>query len=50
MKQLNIPTRYKVFCVVSLGYPREDASGRDQKSRRFEMEDVYFQNKFGESF
>jgi len=50
MKQLEIPSRYKVFCIVSLGYPKENAQGRDQKSQRFDMKDVYFQNKFGASF
>ena len=50
MKQLDIPSRYKVFCIVSLGYPKENAQGRDQKSQRFDMKDVYFQNKFGVSF
>ena len=50
MKQLDIPSRYKVFCIVSLGYPKENAQGRDQKSQRFDMKDVYFQNKFGASY
>jgi len=50
MRQLNIPSRYKVFCVVSLGYPKENAPGRDQMSKRFDMNDVYFHNKFGSSF
>jgi len=50
MRQLDIPSRYKVFCVVSLGYPKENAPGRDQLSKRFDMNDVYFRNKFGSSF
>ena len=50
MRQLDIPSRYKVFCVVSLGYPKENAPGRDQMSKRFDMNNVYFNNKFGSSF
>ena len=49
MRQLKVPSRYRVFCVVSLGYPKEK-SGRNQQSQRFDMKDVYFNNNFGNQF
>ena len=47
LKQLNIPSRYRVFCVIVLGYPKEGAMGREGQSKRFDMKDVYYRNKFG---
>merc|ERR1712001_726695 len=49
MRQLKVPSRYRVFCVVSLGYPKEN-SGRKQQSHRFDMKDVYYHNNFGNRF
>ena len=50
MKRLNIPSRYKVFCVVSLGYPNDSATGRKERSGRFDTKNVFYQNKFGNRF
>jgi len=48
-RQLKIPSRYRVFCVMALGYPKEGASGRAEQSKRFDMKDVYYRNNFGNS-
>ena len=50
LKQLNIPSRYKVFCVIVLGHPNECKTGRRAPSRRFGMKDVYCRNTFGNAF
>ena len=49
-RQLNIPTKYRVFCVASIGYPKEGVRGRENNSPRFCRQDIYHQNLFGNRF
>lgn len=48
-KKLAIPSKYKPFCLVSLGYKDESAVARP-KSLKFPMEDVFFENVFGSPY
>jgi len=48
-KKLAIPSKYKPFCLVSLGYKDESIAGRP-KSLKFPMEEIFFEDSFGSPY
>mgnify|MGYP000396490010 CR=1 FL=1 len=48
-KKLAIPSKYKPFCLVSLGYKDESSAGRP-KSLKFPMEDVFSLDTFANPY